>query len=167
MSTKTNQPGFRQIARRDNIFQEHVHDNYKIKGKLSTPTVCPHCRAVYHEGRWQWGQVPAEAHQVTCPACHRIQDHYPAGFLTLQGAFFVAHRDEILHLVRNTEEREKERHPLKRIIAIEEKDEIALITTTDIHLARGLGEAIHHAYQGELEFHYNHDENLLRVNWVR
>ena len=167
MGTKTNQPGFRQIARRDNIFQERVHDTYKVKGKLSEPTVCPHCGAVYHEGRWQWLQAPTEAHQVTCPACHRVQDHYPAGFLTLQGAFFVAHRDEIMHLVHNTEEREKEAHPLKRIMAIEEKDETALITTTDIHLARGIGEAVHHAYQGELEFHYNQDENLLRVNWAR
>lgn len=167
MGTKTSHPGFQQIARRDNIFQERVHDTYKVKGKLSEPTVCPHCRAVYHEGRWQWLQAPVEAHQITCPACHRVQDHYPAGFLTLQGGFFVAHRDEIMHLVRNTEEREKEAHPLKRIMAIEEKDETALITTTDIHLARGIGEAIHHAYQGELEFHYNQDENLLRVNWTR
>ena len=33
--------------------------------------------------------------------------------------------------------------------------------------ARGIGEAIHHAYQGDLEFHYNPAENLLRVNWSR
>lgn len=26
-----------------------------------------------------------------------------------------------------------------------------LITTTDAHLARGLGEAVHHAYQGTLD----------------
>jgi len=28
-------------------------------------------------------------------------------------------------------------------------------------------EALHHAYQGELEFHYNPEQNLLRVNWSR
>ena len=167
MGTKITPPGFQKITRRDNIFQEHDHDAYKLKGKLPEPAVCSKCGATYHNGRWQWHQAPAEAHQVTCPACHRIQDHYPAGFLTLQGTFFVAHRDEIMHLVHNTEEREREAHPLKRIMAIDEKDGTALITTTDIHLARGIGEAIHHAYQGELEFHYNQDENLLRVNWAR
>ena len=29
------------------------------------------------------------------------------------------------------------------------------------------GEALHHAYQGELEYHYNEKENLLRVVWAR
>ena len=42
-----------------------------------------------------------------------------------------------------------------------------MVTTTDIHLARGIGEALEHAYQGELEFHYNEGENLLRVHWAR
>jgi hypothetical protein len=26
---------------------------------------------------------------------------------------------------------------------------------------------LHHAYQGELEFHYNSDQNLMRVSWSR
>jgi hypothetical protein len=50
---------------------------------------------------------------------------------------------------------------------IEDEDDGVLITTTDIHLARGIGEALHHAYQGELEYHYNEQENLLRVVWAR
>jgi hypothetical protein len=40
------------------------------------------------------------------------------------------------------------------------------VTTTDIHLARGMGEALHRAYQGELEYHYNPEQNLLRVIWM-
>ncbi len=97
MGTKTIHPGFRKIARRDNIFHKRDHDTFKIKDDLSEPTVFPHCGAVNHEGRWQWRQAHTEAHQLICPACRRVQDHYLAGFLTLQGAFFVAHRDEILH----------------------------------------------------------------------
>ena len=50
---------------------------------------------------------------------------------------------------------------------IEDQDDGIQITTTDIHLARGIGEALHHAYQGELEYHYNERENLLRVVWER
>jgi NMD protein affecting ribosome stability and mRNA decay len=159
--------GFHKITRRDGIFQEQVHDAYKAKSKLPEPTVCPECNAVYHQGRWQWLTAPADAHQQICPACHRIRDHYPAGFLTLQGAFFSAHREEIMHLVQNEEKHQRAEHPLKRIMGIEENADSTVITTTDIHLARGIGEAIHHAYQGELEFHYNQGENLLRVNWTR
>lgn len=167
MGTQSRPAGFRQISRNDGLFQERVHDAYKAKHKLAEPAVCPQCRAVFHEGRWQWREAPADAHQEICPACHRIQDHYPAGFLTLQGSFFVAHRDEIMHTVHNVETRERTEHPLKRIMAIEEKEGTVLVTTTDIHLARGIGEALHHAYQGELEFHYNPQEYLLRVRWTR
>jgi len=166
MNTKTIPAGFRQIQRHDGIFQERVHDAYKLKGKLPEPTVCPQCGAVFHEGRWQWMKAPAGAHQETCSACHREHDHYPAGYLTLQGVFFLTHRDEIMNLVRNEEKREKAEHPLKRIMSAEEKGGMTLVTTTDMHLARGIGEALHHAYKGELDYHYNPEENLLRVTWT-
>ena len=158
--------GFRQIQRHDGIFQEQVHDAYKAKAKLPEPAVCSQCGAVFHSGRWQWITAPANAHRETCPACHRIHDHYPAGFLTMKGAFLQSHHDEIMHLVRNHEKHERAEHPLKRIMEVEEKNGETLVTTTDIHLARGIGEALHHAYQGKLEFHYNPEQNLLRVSWT-
>lgn len=166
MNQATKFEGFHKIARHDGIFKEYVHDAYKVKGKLPEPSVCSQCGAVFHKGRWQWLQAPADAHRVLCPACHRIQDHFPAGFLTMKGEFFHAHHDEIMRLVHNHEKYERTEHPLKRIMAEEEKDGTMLVTTTDIHLARGIGEALHHAYQGELEFHYNPEQNLLRVNWT-
>jgi NMD protein affecting ribosome stability and mRNA decay len=167
MNTQTITKGFHQIQRHDGIFQEYRHDAYKLKGKLPEPTVCPQCGAVFHSGRWQWTKAPAGAHLEACPACHRMHDQYPAGFLTLKGEFFKTHRDEILRLVHNHEKHERQEHPLKRIMAVEEeKDGSTLVTTTDIHLARGMGEALHHAYQGSLKFHYNPEQNLLRVSWT-
>lgn len=154
-------------VRRDRLVQENRHDAYKARHKLPEPTVCPQCGAVFHEGRWQWGEKPAGAHEEMCPACHRIQDEFPAGYVTVSGAFFQDHREEVLNLVSNEEAREKAEHPLKRIMNIEDQDDGVQITTTDIHLARGIGDALHHAYQGELEYHYNEHENLLRVVWER
>jgi NMD protein affecting ribosome stability and mRNA decay len=158
--------GFHKI-RRDKLMFENVEDTYKLRAKLPEPTRCPQCGAVYHEGRWQWLTPPPSAHEETCPACHRIHDHYPAGFVTLGGDFFVEHREEILSLVRNQKTRERAEHPFKRIMKIENQAGGVLITTTDIHLARGIGDALHHAYQGELDFHYNKEDNLLRVSWTR
>lgn len=157
---------FQRITQHDNLFQERVHDAYKAKGKLPEPSYCSQCGAVFQAGRWQWLPTPIGAHQESCPACHRIHDHYPAGFLSLKGEFFLSHRDEIMHLLHNHEKRERAEHPLKRIMSIEEKPDETLVNTTDIHLARGMGEALHHAYQGELEYHYNLEQNLLRVNWT-
>lgn len=166
MSHSTHPPGF-HLVRRDRLQQETVHDSYKSKGKLPEPTLCPDCRAVFHGGRWQWLEQPKNAHQETCPACHRIHDHFPAGYVSLSGEFLSAHEAEILQLVKHHETREKADHPLQRIMDIEMGEQDCQITTTDIHLARGIGDALHHAYQGDLEYHYNPDQNLLRVSWSR
>ena len=166
MSHKSLAPGFHPV-RRDRLLQEETPDAYKLRGKLAEPSVCPQCGAVFHAGRWVWGDAPEGAHPDTCPACHRINDGYPAGYVRLAGAFFASHRDEILNLVRHEEQRERQAHPLKRIMAFDDQTDALLITTTDVHLARSIGEAVHRAYQGELEFHLKPDENLLRVDWMR
>jgi NMD protein affecting ribosome stability and mRNA decay len=166
MDHQSHPAGFRPI-RLDRLPLETVTDSYKAKGKLSEPTVCPDCGAVFQAGRWQWLAKPEDAHQTTCPACHRIRDHFPAGYVTVAGDFFDKHEKEIMQLIQNRETQEKAEHPLQRIMAIEKTKEGTLVTTTDIHLARGIGEALHHAYQGELELHYNKDQNLLRVSWSR
>lgn len=165
MSANNIPAGFRQIHRLDGIFQEQVHDAYKAKAKLHEPSVCSQCGAFFHRGNWRWGDAPPDAHHVICPACHRLHDHFPAGFLKLEGPFFLGHKDEIMRLVQHHAQRERAEHPLQRIMAVEDQEHGVLVTTTDIHLARGIGEAVHHAYQGELEFHYNPEENLLRVQW--
>jgi hypothetical protein len=165
LSAKHQQAGFHPV-RHDRLLQEQVHDSYKAKGKLREPAVCPKCNAVFHQGRWQWSAVPEGAHAETCPACHRIHDHFPAGFVTLKGEFLQQHLDEILNLVNNEAKRENLQHPLQRIMAVEDTGGDVLITTTDIHLARRIGDALHRAYQGKLDYHYNEGQNLLRVEWV-
>ncbi|MBU1236049.1 MAG: ATPase [Gammaproteobacteria bacterium] len=166
MAYPTSATGFRPV-RRNELRPERIHDTYKLTRKLAEPAVCGGCGAVYHMGRWQWGPHPDNATKVTCPACARVHDRVPVGFVHVGGEYFAAHRDELLRLLRHHEEREKAQHALARIMAIEDEPGGVLVTTTDMHLARDLGEALHHAHQGELEFHYNEGENLLRVHWRR
>lgn len=166
MSAHASTSGFHPV-RRDRLIQEYEHDSYKSRGKLHEPTGCPECGAVFHGGRWSWMAVPAGAHMELCPACHRIADRFPAGFVQLSGDFLSRHREEILHLLQHEGERERELRPLERIMATEAQEGELLVTTTGIHLARHLGDALHRAYQGVLEFHYNPDQNLLRVHWTR
>lgn len=154
-------------ARHDRFLKEWVHDTYKSKKKPQEPSVCKQCGAFFHAGHWQWGAAPAGAGEIMCPACHRIADHVPAGILTMSGGFVEQHRDEILNLIRNIEEREKSEHPLKRIMTVEDQDEALQVTFTDPHLARGAGEAVRHAYQGDLDYHYVEEDTLLRLHWRR
>ncbi len=102
-----------------------------------------------------------------CPACRRIEDKVPAAFLELRGDFLAEHRDEIMNLIRNLEAREKAEHPLKRLMAITESKDGVSVTFTDAHLARGAGEAIHDAYEGELDYEYTKEDTMLRVSWTR
>lgn len=156
-----------QSMRHDELRDELVHDPYQAQRKPEEPTRCPDCGLVFREGRWTRGAVPADAHEALCPACHRIRDDFPAGYVSLGGEYLAAHRDEILRLVHNTEQRARAEHPLQRIMAIADEPHGLLVTTTDAHLARGIAEAVHRACKGDLAFHYNREDNLLRATWAR
>lgn len=163
---KTDRGSFRMLERKQ-LLQELVHDSYKSKRKLAGPARCPDCGAVYRRGRWRWGAAPPGAYAALCPACRRTRERLPAGYVTLSGAFFGQHRDEILGRVRHCEEAEKRTHPMQRIMAIVASGEAMLVTTTDAHLARRIGESLRSAYNGELDYRYNKQDNLLRVAWCR
>ena len=144
------------------------NDAYRPSGKASGPIQCPRCKAVFRRGRWTWGAAPAGAAWRRCPACQRIDERYPAGFVSLSGAFFKQHRAEVLARVKQCESREKAEHPLERVMAIEEDGaKGTLVTTTSVHLARIIGHALHNAFKGDLRQTYNGRDNLLRVRWRR
>lgn len=153
--------------RQDRLLREMDHDPYHSKVKLREPTICPECRAVFHQGRWSWSDAPAGAHEELCPACRRIKDRVPAGFLTISGGFFAEHKEELMNLVHNIERRQKEEHPLQRIMDMEEQEDALVFTFTDAHLTRGVGEALHDAYEGDLDFKYTSEDVMLRVSWKR
>ncbi|MGQ0666640.1 MAG: BCAM0308 family protein [Nitrospiraceae bacterium] len=154
-------------ARRDRSLQEYQHDTYKLRGKLKEPTLCPECGALFHKGRWTWGTAPGKAEEASCPACHRMRDKYPKGFVTIKGGFKDEQHEQVIGVVKNTEAIEKKEHPLSRIMSIDAKPGGLVISTTDTHLPRRIGEALKHAYHGELELHYDKDEDFVRVTWTR
>lgn len=162
-------PPAASLPRSDRALHSQEMDAYGLPGKLPDPTACPGCGAIYRAGRWAWGAPPAGAHATACPACRRIADRYPAGRVRIRGAFALAHADEIRGLVHNLEEREKAEHPLKRIMAIEDgpDGDGFEVTTTDARLARAIGEALHSAYEGSLDYDFTQVENVMRVDWER
>lgn len=145
-------------------------DSYREAHRPPEPTVCPKCHASFLRGRWTWEKPTKddETVELVCPACQRIQDKFPAGYVTIKGTFFKEHRDEIVALIENHEKAEKAERPLQRIMGMDEKRDGSFeVTTTDSHLARGIGEAIHAAYKGDLKVRYSRDENLVRAVWKR
>jgi len=155
-------------GRQDRLIQEEEHDPYMPRGKLEEPTVCTGCGVLFADGRWQWPPEPPEgAHEVLCPACQRIRDGVPAGFLTLSGDFAHQHREEIMGLVSNKVEDQKGQHPMKRLMGVKDEEGDIVLPFTDRHLPRGIGKALESAYEGEFEIHYTEEAGIVRAWWKR
>ena len=162
-----NEPRAHGKSHRDRQIEDVAHDPYHARSKPAEPAVCPQCGLIYHKGRWQRAARPEKANEHLCPACHRVNDRAPAGYITLSGPYVGAHGEELQRLIRNEEAREAQDHPLQRIMQIESAQGVLTVTTTDVHLARRIGDALHGAFQGELTVKYNPDEYLVRVSWTR
>ena len=145
--------------------EDHILDPYQSQQKLSEPTVCPQCGAVYHNGRWQCSSRSEAGLETLCSACRRINDKFPAGIITFHGSFGPQQAKEIVHLSRHQEEAEKSEHPLNRIISIDQDMQGIVIQTTDIHLPRRIAKAAKHAFHGSLEEHFDERGYFVRIDW--
>lgn len=145
-----------------------VIDPYQLGMKLSEPTVCRECGAVYHQGRWTWAARPDGSAEATCPACLRVAEKYPAGTLMMSGGFVRTHREALQHLARAQEAAEKPEHPMNRIMSIAEvAPDLMAITTTDIHLPRRIVDAIKRAYRGTVTERFDKSEYAVKITWHR
>ena len=166
---RTTQPVNETLAARgrDAIVPEAGADAYRLAKHFPLGTVCSACGAGYRDGRWTWEAASEPAHTVACPACRRIQDGCCAGELTVSGAFVAAHRRDIDSLLQAEAKLETDEHPLHRIANIHDEGHALRITTTDVHLARRLGEALRSAFDGQLTIEYPPGAETVRVAWDR
>jgi len=155
-------------ARSSRLVDDRVPDPYKRTLKHAEPAVCLDCGAVFHKGRWHWAdRFPKGASREVCQACRRVRDDYPAGIMTLRGAFVREHMQELLAIARHQESAEMKDHPLHRIMAVEEKRNSVVIKTTDIHLPGRIGKALLRACKGELDVKYDEGSYFVRADWRR
>ncbi|MBN1542988.1 ATPase [candidate division KSB1 bacterium] len=158
---------FTPQARNNRLIVKKRKDSYQEEFKLAEPACCTECGAVYIQGRWTWKEASEGCQQVLCPSCRRCSDRYPAGWIQITGNFFRRHAEEILSLVRNVETKEKTERPLERIMEISDRPSSVEITTTGVHVARRIGEALQRAYKGEFRFNYADGEPHIRIQWYR
>ncbi len=158
----------RRQVRGNPHLQERNHDPYRAAAKLKGPGRCTGCGATYVNGHWRWqGVLPPARNTTVCPACRRVADRYPAGEITVAGAFVTAHGAEIEALIRNTADKESSEHPLHRIIELKRRKGTLFVTTTDVHLPHRIGHALKDAWGGTLATHYDDHGYYARVNWER
>jgi hypothetical protein len=156
---------------------DHEAGRHRPSRASREPTVCEACGAVYVQQRWtaaDSGSVDNElkhwrpARMTRCPACKQQRTGEARGFIFLDGAFFVAHQEEIERLLQNEAQRASEDNPLGRIMNWKRGDRHKLtVTTTTEHLAQRLGHALEKAYGGNIHYDFSHENKLARVNWQR
>ena len=134
---------------------------------------CKVCGAVWHSKRWSISVSPAilatgaKTALTTCPACKKMRDRCPQGFVTIQGTFAFEHREEILNLLRNNETRALHINLLERIMTIKDSGKAIEVSTTTEKLAQRIGRMLNKAYGGAVEYKWSSDEKLARVVWTR
>ncbi len=138
------------------------------------PAVCRSCQALYRNKRWYLdpqlvSRLRSEGglHEVTCPACQKIAEHYPEGVVTLRGGYLWDHEEEIRNILRNEETKAMAKNPLQRIMRMEREGADLIIETTEEKLAEHLGRALHKAHQGDLQVAWADDHAICRVTWER
>jgi hypothetical protein len=109
-----------------------------------------------------------EAGKVVCPACLKIRDNFPGGIVTLKGDYVLPHKQDLMKLIKNEEERARGLNPLERVMSVKENGYGSLvISTTNEKLAQRLGRAVKKAFHGEVAYKWSHDNKLVRVDWER
>lgn len=153
---------------RETLIQPQHHDRDKERQRIAGPAHCPGCDAYFDAGRWSWQRPAAgQPETITCPACRRIADNDAAGNVALSGGFVRNHREELLNLIRNTEDAERREHALERLIGISEEEGKMMVATTGPHLANRIGHALEAAYDGAVKYTYTDNETHLDVTWQR
>lgn len=153
---------------------ENYGDPYIVQAGSEETMVCSECHAVYSGQRWYLkSQVDPDklrnqsVHFTICPACRKIRDRSPGGIVHLSGDFLKEHKEDILNLIHNENERAMTINPLERVMDIVANDGALDVLTTNEKLAQRIGKAIHRACDGTVDYKWSEDNKLVRVNWQR
>lgn len=169
MRNQSANPGIRQNKRDSG----REGDPYLSKNPPRDMSVCGKCHAVYHNKHWildeeLCGEVgKGKSSSILCPACQKIEDHFPMGVIHLQGDYLEVHKEEILNLVRNEEKRARGFNPLERIETINDRGGSVSIETTNEKLAQRIGKRLLRAHQGRVRYRWSGDNKFIRVDWER
>lgn len=145
--------------------------------------LCENCGAVYYDGHWHTAPVLSSVLQKSlktakhelCLQCRwTAEGREPRGVgfegeVVLDGLTDVAEKAEILRTIHNVGSRAQERDPEDRIIAIDDRGERVVVTTTENQLAAAIGKAVDAAHKGgQLVINFSRQGDLpARVYWKR
>lgn len=158
----------------EQIRKGRLEDPYIPRKGFEEPTICPSCNAIYFKKKWNFDEnlfkkveKDKNVNHLKCPACRKIEDHYPMGIIRLAGNFVSEHREEIVNLLHSEEKRAMEKNPLERIMKIEKGDGGIYAETTSDSLALRIGRVLSRAYKGKSDYKFRYGDKFVMVEWRR
>ena len=141
------------------------------KGLLS----CRDCGSVYYRRRWTLDPPRQIRERIEssngvvlafCPACRKVREKFPFGELRMIGVKQGESR-ELFQLLRNEEQRAREKNPLERIMSITTENDGLRVETTTEKLAQRLGRCLRKARGGKVSYKWSHNNKYARVVWEK
>ena len=148
--------------------------------------ICPDCNCVFFDKAWHHSleedakhltdEKPRTSAQVRgknirfkiCPACQMKKDKTFEGELVMTlSKEKMAEKNEILNVVKNSDEQARTHDPMDRVLWIEYKDSEIRVLTSENQLAVRIGKKLESAFKGgTLEIKHSHEEDIIRVFWI-
>ena len=159
------------IKKYNTMYKKRVleRDSYLPRRSPKEIIQCSGCGAFYVRRHWTLSlpsgfSNPVQAHPIYCPACTKTRERFPGGELHLFG-IEVANRNEIARILRNEEERARQKNPLERIMRLQATNGDWRVETTTEKLAQRLGRSVRKARGGKLQYKWGHNNKFVRVVW--
>lgn len=135
---------------------------------------CSTCGSAYFDGHWHTLPVTARrivrtvARGASCPACaaeRAKRPHNWEGEFILRGVG-LAHRAEVLAVIRNFGARARTRNIESRILDIDARGKDMMVHTTQNQLAVRIAKKVDESFKGgSLDIQYGNDDLPVRVRW--
>lgn len=111
----------------------------------------------------------AESGKRTAKARHgRATNGDGESVLVIEGEFTAAQKKDIFALIESTGLRATRKNPKQTVDLIEEGAKSIVVFVSDNHLALALGKALHRSHKGgELTITWSHDDEPVRVHWMK
>ena len=142
--------------------------------EIPGPAICERCHAFLMTDHWQYDEqryqklhARDDVKTTLCPGCSRVERRLYEGEVTVRHQWDSVSKDDIVHLIHNTEARVRVANPTARIAVMEERDNEIYILTTTQFLAERIGKALYRAYKGKLVLKPLLRERFSRVWWER
>ena len=142
------------------------------KVRLTDPTVCERCGAVYTRRTWRRDHKVTDAllrgaAWAVCPACALASREEYFGRVVLRGAYAAAHEADIRRRILNVAERAQFTQPERRVVSVDHAGDVLEVLTTSQKLAHRIARELKKAFGGRTSYAWSDRDGSLNAIWQR